>query len=164
MRKMGIETGADLQALDEAELVRRFGKVGRHYFRIVRGLDERPVRPDRRRKSVGAERTFLEDIDDVTEMEEKVEEIAEHVARRLRRVDTRGRTVTLKIKYHDFVVRTRSRTLPHNVESARDIAAAGCELLHTPAPPTRAVRLLGLTVSNLDNEDHREDDHQLRLL
>ncbi|MDX1740139.1 MAG: DNA polymerase IV [Rhodothermales bacterium] len=164
MKKLGIKTGADLQALDEAELVRRFGKVGRHFFRIVRGLDDRPVSPNRRRKSVGAERTFLEDISDVDEMETKLEEIAESVARRLERVGARGRTVTLKIKYHDFIVRTRSRTLPAEIGSSAEIAAVGRQLLHAPIPPDRSVRLLGLTVSNLDNEPREEDDHQLRLL
>ena len=164
MKKMGIKTGADLQALDEAEVVRRFGKVGRHYYRIVRGLDDRPVRPNRRRKSVGAERTFLEDISRVDEMESRVTEIAEHLAGRLERVGARGRTVTLKIKYHDFVVRTRSRTLDSDVGAATELAAVGRQLLCTPMPPDRAVRLLGLTVSNLDNQEHDEDDIQLRLL
>ncbi len=164
MKKMDIHTGADLQALEEAELVQRFGKAGRHFFKIVRGLDDRPVQPNRRRKSVGAERTFFDDIEDVGEMEAKIVEIAGHVARRLGRTGTRGRTVTLKIKYHDFVVRTRSRTLSEVVGDQTAIADVGRELLHSPLPPDRAVRLLGLTVSNLDNEDLDSADPQLRLL
>lgn len=164
MRKMGIETGADLQDLDEAELVRRFGKVGRHYYRIVRGLDNRPVQPDRRRKSVGAERTFFEDIADVEEMEAEIAEIAGHVARRLERAGARGRTVTLKIKFHDFVVRTRSRTVPDVVGDPEELALLGRQLLLAPMPPDRPVRLLGLSVSNLDNEEEEASDAQLRFL
>ena len=163
MKKMGIETGADLQALDEVELVRRFGKVGRHYHRIVRGLDERSVQPNRRRKSVGAERTFFEDLSDVEEMEQKIFEIAGNVAERMKRAGALGRTVTLKIKYHDFIVRTRSRTLPDYVADADELAAIGQQLLHAPVPG-RPVRLLGLSISNLDTGEGEPNDPQLRFL
>ncbi len=160
MKKMGIHTGADLQALSEVELVQRFGKMGRHYYRITRGLDEREVRPNRQRKSVGAERTFFEDIDDVEEMEHKIQEISMRVAERMQKAEAFGRTVTLKIKYHDFVVRSRSRTLPSAVNEAEALYTVGRELLHTPLPPERPVRLLGLSVSNL-NENEDTGDPQL---
>lgn len=157
MKKMGIHKGSDLQALSEVELVQRFGKVGRHFYRITRGLDEREVRPNRRRKSVGAERTFFEDIDDVEEMEHKIQEISMRVAERMQKAEAFGRTVTLKIKYHDFVVRSRSRTLPSAVNEAEALYRVGRELLHTPLPPERPVRLLGLSVSNLNTDDDSAD-------
>ncbi|MBT8399785.1 MAG: DNA polymerase IV [Rhodothermia bacterium] len=159
MKKQGVFTGADLQSLSEVELAQRFGKMGRHYYRIVRGLDDREVRPDRRRKSVGAERTFFEDLDDVGQMEDKIEEIARVLADRMERAGASGRTVTLKIKYHDFVVRTRSRTLPGTVCESADLYRVGRELLHTPMPPPRAVRLLGLSVSKLDSAADSEDPY-----
>lgn len=162
MKKLGINTGADLQALSEVELVQRFGKVGRHYYRIVRGLDDREVRPNRRSKSVGAERTFFEDIDDVGQMEERVAEIAEKLSERMERSGAAGRTLTLKIKYHDFVVRTRSRTLSSAVRESGELYLVAKGLLHTPTPPSRPVRLLGLSVSNLEFEGSREEtDRQL---
>ncbi len=162
MKKQGVYTGSDLQSLSEVELAQRFGKMGRHFYRIVRGLDDRNVRPDRRRKSVGAERTFFEDLDDVEQMEEKIEEIARILADRMKRAGATGRTVTLKIKYHDFVVRTRSRTLSNTVRESGDLYQVGRDLLHTPMPPPRPVRLLGLSVSKLDSAADAEDlDAQL---
>ena len=163
MKKLGINTGADLQALSEVELVRRFGKVGRNYHRIVRGLDDREVRPNRRSKSVGAERTFFEDLDEVPRMEEKIAEIASKLSERMERSGAAGRTLTLKIKYHDFVVRTRSRTLSSAVRESRDLYLVGKDLLHTPVPPSRPVRLLGLSVSKLEFDGASEEaDRQLR--
>ncbi len=162
MNKMGIHTGADLQSLDEVELVRMFGKAGRYYYRIVRGLDDRPVRTERRRKSVGAERTFFEDIASLDEMEGRLREVAARVAERMRRAGTAGRTVTLKIKYHDFVVTTRRRTIDLAINREEDLVDIGVELLQTPMPPGRPVRLLGLSVSNLE-QDEDQPARQLRI-
>jgi DNA polymerase-4 len=153
---IGIETGADLRRLDEALLVEHFGRVGRYYYRIVRGLDDRAVRPDRERKSLGAERTFERDISEVPEMLGKLEAIAAEVARRMAQASIAGRTITLKIKYHDFTISTRRRTLEHFTASAGELLAVGAGLLRDPFPPRRAVRLLGLTVSNLASPD--DDD------
>lgn len=149
MRAAGIYAGADLQAATEEALVRRFGKVGRFWHRIARGLDERPVRPNRVRKSVGAEKTFGADVRRVDEMEARLAEISARVAERLRRAEAAGFTVTLKIKYADFTVRTRRRTLPRAVAAPEALHAMACLLLADPAPPARPVRLLGLTVSSL---------------
>lgn len=150
MKALGIHTGADLRARSEAELVNRFGKVGRHYFRIVRGQDDREVSPDRPYKSIGAEETFDADLSDPAAMLETLKPIAERVAARMARADRFGRTVTLKIKHHDFTVLTRQHTLAEPVHSADELIALARWLLHTPAPPRRPVRLLGLTVSNFD--------------
>ena len=148
MKALGIHNGVDLAARSEDELVRRFGKVGHHYFRIVRGLDEREVRPDRPYKSIGAERTFERDLGDPEAMLEQLRPIAEQVAERMTAADSFGRTVTLKIKHHDFTVTTRQHTLADWVHSAEELIALAAWLLHHPEPPRLPVRLLGLAVSN----------------
>ncbi|HEX7069666.1 MAG TPA: DNA polymerase IV, partial [Rhodothermales bacterium] len=119
----------------------------------ARGDDQRTVEPDRERKSVGAERTFMEDISDPAQMLDRVRDIAIHVAERLRRVESAGRTVTLKIKYHDFEISSRSRTVGHFVSSESELCAIAGQLLETPEPPPRPVRLLGVSVSNLVGPD-----------
>ena len=148
MKEAGIHDGAGLRARSEAELVNRFGKVGRHYFRIARGQDERAVSPDRPYKSIGAEETFTTDLRAPDAMLEALGPIAERVAERMAKADLFGRTVTLKIKHHDFTVHTRQHTLADPVHSAEELMQLARWLLHTPAPPIRPVRLLGLTASN----------------
>lgn len=163
MRAMGIETGADLAMQSEKDLVARFGKVGHYYFKIARAQDDRPVRPDRERKSVGAERTFQRDLTDEAEMQERLVPIAENVAARLHRISATGKTVTLKIKFNDFSVTTRSRTFSHDLSSADDLIAISRELLHTPTFPGRPVRLLGISVSNLSRPTSENAARQLTL-
>ena len=150
MRKWGVETGADLKQKSELELARKFGKAGRHYFRIVRALDNRPVKPDRPRKSLSAEDTFPQDIETEAELLAELAKLARVVASRLEKADLRGYTVTLKIKYFDFVIRTRRKTYPKLISAESELLAAGKELLHRPALPDRPVRLLGLGVSNFE--------------
>lgn len=150
MKAAGIHNGADLCARPEEELVCRFGKVGQHYFRIVRGLDEREVRPDRPQKSIGAERTFDHDVTAPEALLERLGPIAERVAERMVAAESFGRTVTLKIKHHDFTVTTRQRTQADQVHTAEELLELARWLLHTPEPPSRPVRLLGLSVSNFD--------------
>jgi DNA polymerase-4 len=148
MKALGIHDGAELLARSEDELARRFGKVGRHYYRVARGEDDREVRPDRPLKSIGAEHTFDRDLAEPEAMLERLGPIAEQVALRMARSEHFGRTVTLKIKHHDFSVTTRQRTLPDQVDSAEELLTLALWLLHHPEPPRRPVRLLGLTVSN----------------
>jgi nucleotidyltransferase/DNA polymerase involved in DNA repair len=121
------------------------------------------VSADRERKSLGAERTFDRDLGDVEDLEERLTTIAADVMRRLGNASTTGRTVTLKIKYHDFTISTRSRTLPHDLRDEQELLATGLELLNTPAPPAGAVRLLGLTVSNLRLPESEKRCAQLML-
>jgi DNA polymerase-4 len=150
MKTLGIHTGGDLRARPQAELERRFGtRAGRHYFRIARGEDPREVSPDRPYKSIGAEETFVRDLSDPLDMEGTLTPLAETVARRMLAAGLCGRTVTLKIKHHDFTVHTRQRTLAEAVCSAEDLRALAAWLLRTPEPPRHPVRLLGITVSNL---------------
>ena len=148
MKELGIYTGADLRSRSEEELVQRFGKVGRFYYRIVRGEDRRPVQPNRVRKSVGAERTFATDLRRLDDMQTRIDDIAAHVSERLARAGAVGRTVTLKIKFTDFSVTTRSTTLQTDIHTTADLRKMAGRLLQQ-SPPARPVRLLGLSVSNL---------------
>ncbi len=162
MKDLGIYTGADLRARTEEELVLRFGKMGRFFYRIVRGEDHRPVKPERVRKSVGAERTFPQDLVRIDEMESRLAEIAENLGSRLTRAGVVGRTLTLKIKYTDFSVTTRSTTLHQDLQHSIDITNTACRLLRQ-SPPERPVRLLGISISNLHRGARGGGGEQLRL-
>src|SRR5918992_82360 len=136
MKALGIHTGAALRAHPQAELERRFGaRAGRHYFRIARGEDPREVSPDRPYKSIGAEETFDHDLSDPLALEAMLVPLAETVARRMHAAGLCARTVTLKIKHHDFTIHTRQRTLAEAVRSADDVLALASRLLRTPEPP-----------------------------
>jgi len=152
MKQLGIHHGADLKTWSELELAQQFGKVGRHFFRIVRGIDERPVQPDRERKSVGIETTFRHDLSDEAEMVAALRSLTEKICGRLERLETAAMTVTLKIKYLDFVQVTRRKTTPHYQRDVEQIYPIVDHLLHHPESPTRPVRLLGVYLSNLDHE------------
>ncbi len=148
MRDLSIETGADLQEMPERELTHHFGKWGRHFKKLAMGEDDRPVRPDRERKSVGAERTFSEDIAKPGDIDE-LRPIAEKVEERLQDASQRGRTVTLKLKSHDHEVSTRQTTLGRPVDSKKHLMVLVRRLLKRPHPPDEPVRLLGIHVSSL---------------
>lgn len=153
MKRLGILTGRDLKARSELELARHFGKAGRWYYRIVRGIDERPVQPDRVRKSVGAEQTFSQDLTGADEMLERIGALVRKVCGRMDALHTGGRTVTLKIKYLDFIQTTRSRTFGHSLREYGEVFEVCQALLHQPEFPPRPVRLLGVAVSSLDLEE-----------
>ena len=151
MNRLGIHTGLDLRACDLPFLIKAFGKAGRFYYWIARGVDERPVRADRIRKSIGTETTFLEDLTTFEAMRDVLVELSAKVWRHCEAVKMRGRTVTLKVKYLNFQIVTRSRTLPA-IACEEDIREAGIHLLAPLMPPSKGVRLLGLTVSNLEDD------------
>lgn len=153
MHSLGIRTGADLRLWPEEKLIRLFGKSGRYYANLVQGIDERPVTPDRIRKSVGAETTFSHNLIHLEAMQAELEGIAEEVARDLERLNQKGRTLTLKVKFADFVQITRSTTLPILIWEAADLYQLGCKLLEGVELEEKEVRLLGLTVSNLGQPD-----------
>jgi len=152
MHRMGVYTGKDLKGYSEIDLVQRFGKVGRHYFRIVRAQDERPVNPNRIRKSIGAERTFSDDLVQLSDMEERLHYISQVVYDHMKKSDNYGRTVTLKIKTSDFVILTRSKTFMREVRSYDELRATAVELLKAHRDEFERVRLLGVSVSNLMRE------------
>jgi len=152
MKKMGILTGADLKNRTEIELARHFGKAGRHFYRIVRAEDDRPVNPDRTRKSIGAERTFTEDLRSFGEMKERLAAISGIVFDHMAKHENFGRTVTLKLKTPTFKLITRSKTFGSELRTLEALQAAVFELLESNRDDFGAVRLLGVTVSNLEKE------------
>lgn len=163
MHQMGIFTGADLKRQPLALLQERFGKSGTHYYWISRGIDRRPVQPDRIRKSIGAENTFIRDLFRPEEMESEMVPLAEKVWQHSVRTQSHGRTVTLKVKFEDFRQITRSRTLSLPVSSAKEVHETARLLLATVLPSDKGVRLLGITLSGFEHEERREDSPQLTL-
>lgn len=165
MKRMHLFTGADLKKLSETEMISHFGKPGKFYYHIVRGIDERPVQPDRETKSLSAEDTFPYDLTDPAEMNEALEKIAQVVYKRLEHYQLKGKTVTLKIKYSDFRIITRSRSFPELVTDLQLIASTAKELLAGTGPENHKIRLLGITVSNFRElgTDHQNPGGQLEL-
>lgn len=152
MEKMGIRTGADLKQFSEIELAQRFGKAGRHYYKIVRAEDHRPVKPDRIRKSIGAERTFFDDLTRTEDMKEKIAYVAEKVFEHMEKHENFGRTVTLKAKTPEFKIITRSKSFGSEIRSFDLLQKIAFELLEDSRHELPAVRLLGVSVSNLEKE------------
>ncbi len=165
MKNMGLHTGADLKKMTEDELTKCFGKAGSFYYKIVRGIDDREVQPDRETKSVAAEDTFAYDLTQTSEMNAELDKIAKLVCARLEKYQLKGRTVTVKIKYNDFRQITRSRSLEQPVGDAETIAALAKELLLTTDPEGKKTRLLGISVSNFHEpvKLNKKDSWQLRL-
>jgi DNA polymerase IV len=162
MHNAGVFTGADLKRWSEPDLIKRFGKVGSFYFNIVRGQDDRPVVPNRIRKSLGAEESYAEDLVERHSIIEALQEIAETLKRRIDNSETSGRTLTLKVKYGDYQQVTRSRTVSASIQTVDEIMKLALELLDSTEIEQRHVRLLGLALSNLDCE--REDAEYVQLL
>jgi DNA polymerase-4 len=152
MNNMGVYTGGDLQKMSEIDLVQRFGKVGRFYYRMVRAEETREVKPDRIRKSIGAERTFSEDIFSTSEMKERLRFVTEKVFLYMKQTDNFGRTVSLKIKTPDFQTITRSKTFNSEVRTLPKLLDVVNELLDGNREDFDAARLLGMSVSNLSKE------------
>ncbi len=162
MKALGIHTGRDLRERELLFLIKTFGKAGRFYYWIARGVDERPVQADRIRKSIGAETTFLEDLTSFEAMREVLVELAAKVWRHCHATKMRGKTVTLKVKYFDFQTITRSRTLAGPVAGEADLGAITIDLLARLKPP-KGVRLLGVTLSNLETACEGQLQVQMRL-
>lgn len=163
MERLGILTGGDLREKPLAFLQQHFGKSGAWYYRISRGIDERPVQPDRQRKSVGAEDTFAADIFDLEAARAEITPLVAKVWRHCEAKGSRGRTVTLKVKYADFQQITRSRTIGVAPGSAADVETIAFSLLDAVFPTEKGIRLIGVTLSSFD-EDHSDDPEQLRLM
>ncbi|CAN5221105.1 DNA polymerase IV [soil metagenome] len=148
MKNLGLHTGADLKKLTEQELTKHFGKAGKFFYKIVRGNDPREVQPHRETKSVGAEDTFAYDLTSVEEMNEELEKIGDILHDRLKRSGLKGRTVTLKIKYYDFKLATRSHSFEEPVNDFETIVASAKQLLIATDPEDKKIRLLGISISN----------------
>ena len=151
MYNLGIFVGNDLKRKTVEELVKSFGKSGTHYYNIVRGIHNSAVKPNRIRKSIAAERTFSENISSEIFMIERLDKIADELERRMKKSDTKGKTVTLKIKYSDFTQQTRSKTKADFMQTKKEFFPVVKELLYQNKL-TNSVRLLGLSFGNLNTE------------
>src|SRR5690242_3753161 len=149
MERLGIHTGADLREWSLAALQANFGSSAEWYWRICRGIDEREVKPDRPYKSVSAERTFDEDLRDPERLAAELDRIAGYAWDRVGRAEVAGRTVTLKVKFGDFTLITRSRSFTAPVPDLPAFTAAGQTLLAALHPLPKGIRLLGLGLHNL---------------
>jgi DNA polymerase-4 len=152
MYQLGIFTGKDLKEKTIEYLSDHFGKAGRYYYYVVRGIHTSEVKSHRTVKSVGTEHTFFENLVSEVFMLEKLETIAGELERRLQKSKIAGKTITLKIKYSDFTVQTRSKTLPYFISDKSLIMEMVKELLFQERPKD-SVRLLGISLSNLNNEE-----------
>ncbi len=152
MKRHGIETGHDLKSKSLQFLQQHFGKSGPYFYGIARGIDERQVKADRVRKSVGAEDTFAQDIDALDAAQTELRPLAEKIWRYCEAHDITGKTVTVKIKYSDFTQATRSRTVPQGLSSIELVIEIADALLSSVYPFKRPVRLLGITLSSLSTE------------
>lgn len=151
MYQLGIFTGNDLKTKPIEFLEEKFGKGGSYYYNVVRGIHTSEVKPHRIPKSVGAERTFNENLSSEIFMLERLERIAEELERRLKKAAIAGKTITLKIKYSDFTLNTRSKTIPYFIADKILILETAKELLYQEELQN-SVRLLGISLSNLNTD------------
>ena len=162
MNLLGIEKGADLKKWQEVDLIKHFGKAGSHYYHIVRGIDERSVHNDHVRKSFGAERTFSTDYNDWTLLKTELEGIANKVSERMGKKSVKGKTISLKLRYDNFETITRALTLSFYTSSKEVLFEQSVQLMEQTQAGDRKVRLLGISVSNLDSEKKEETGIQLK--
>lgn len=148
MHNDNIFTGADLKRKEQGWLHKHYGKSGLAYYQLVRGIDNRPVNPNRERKSVGAERTYGSNLTSDAEIESRIKELISELDKRLQLAHKKGRTLTLKVRYNSFETHTFSRTPGILLTTEKDFAPVAWQLL-AEAKIDQPVRLLGLTVSNL---------------
>lgn len=151
MYHLGIFTGKDLKSKSKEFLEEHFNKSGLHFYNIVRGIHNSEVKPNRIAKSVAAEHTFTENLTSEIFMLDKLQRIAEELEKRLRKYNISGKTVTLKIKYSDFTIQTRSKTLPYFIADKGLLFETAQELLYQERMK-ESVRLLGISLNNLNTE------------
>jgi len=162
MHQLGIRTGADLKQWSEQGLVSNFGKAGHIYYQNARAIDERPVQSQRIRKSVSSETTFEKDMDSYDELRLELEKVALDVIHYITKNNYKGRTVSLKIKYADFKIISRSKTFPVIITDYETLLNAGSELLKMVDLSTK-VRLIGIGIRNNEEEVIWTEDTQLRI-
>jgi DNA polymerase-4 len=160
MYQLGIYTGKELKAQSLDFLIAHFGKSGAYYYQVVRGIHNSPVKPHRIPKSVGAERTFEKNLSSELFLEDKLEQIAELLEKRLEKNKCAGKTITLKIKYSDFKVQTRSKTGTLYLASKELILEQAKELLYQEKL-SNSVRLIGISLSNLNTLKKKHSKHAI---
>nr|WP_294873980.1 DNA polymerase IV [uncultured Pedobacter sp.] len=166
MKSMQLHTGADLKRLSEQELIKYFGKVGKFYYAIVRGIDQRAVQSERQTKSLAVEDTFEHDLITIEEMHTELGKLADKLAIRLNKNQLKGRTITLKIKYSDFKQITRNQSFPNPVSDYQIIIDTAKLLLENTDLVDKKVRLLGISLSNFNEiqiSSRSGDPYQLQL-
>jgi DNA polymerase-4 len=161
MAGLGIATGLDLRAQSQTFLQQHFGKAGSYYYWAARGIDERPVRADRIRKSVGAENTFPADLFAYEAARDALREIVDKVWAYCEASTIRARTVTLKVKFANFQVITRSRTGQTQITTRSELEQVSNALLEPLFPVSRGIRLLGVSLSSLAEEAERDPEFSL---
>lgn len=159
MKSQGIFNGEDLRLKTLEFLNQNYGKQGAHFYNIVRGIQFSQVKPDRLRKSIAAERTFGSDIISQRYMLQQLERIADEIEKRLMKNGSKGKTITLKLKFTDFTIQTRSKTVLHWVQKKADFFPI-VEELFLQQPIEKSVRLLGISFSKLDNNEEL-DQHSI---
>ncbi|GGG38063.1 DNA polymerase IV 2 [Croceivirga lutea] len=159
MYQLGIFTGNDLKQKSLEYLTTEFGKSGKYYYNVVRGIHLSEVKPERTPKSVGAERTFSKNLSSEIFMLERLQNIAEELDKRLSKSNIAGKTITLKIKYSDFTLQTRSKTLTYFIANKDLILETAKELLYQ-APIDGSVRLLGISLANLNTNKKKEVEEE----
>lgn len=163
MYSFGIFTGKDLKTKSLEFLDEKFGKSGSHYYNVVRGIHNSEVKPHRIPKSVGAERTFSENLSSEIFMLERLEQITVELERRLKKSKIAGKTITLKIKYSDFTLQTRSKTLRYFISDGNLILETAKDLLYQDTLEN-SVRLLGISLSNLNTEKKEKSKEEKEVL
>jgi DNA polymerase-4 len=163
MNGLGIFTGLDMRSQSLEFMQANFGKAGAHYYWISRGVDDREVRANRTRKSVGAENTFSSDLTEFDAMVAELQPLIDKVWRHCEDKGSRGRTVTLKLKFNDFEIITRSRSVPVAVANRSDLDQLATGLLQHEMPVPKPVRLLGVSLSSLQGEETEEPQLDLLL-
>jgi DNA polymerase-4 len=163
MNSLGIHTGLDMRHQTLDFIKANFGKAGAYYYWISRGVDNREVRANRIRKSIGAENTFSSDLTDFDAMAAELQPLIDKVWRHCEDKGSRGRTVTLKVKFADFELISRSRTVSGKIGSRGELQAASAALLRALFPLNKAVRLLGVSISGFVGSDERDRAKQITL-
>lgn len=153
-RDLGINDGNDLKKIKKTDLVSWFGKAGAYYYNIVRGIDNRDVIPVRENKSIGAENTFETDLTNMDDILFRFTSIIERAWKRIERHNVSGKTLTLKVKFYDFEIFSRSKTFNFFIDSKEVIMHEAFSLLKKEVPFKKSVRLLGVTLSNFKEDDH----------
>jgi Nucleotidyltransferase/DNA polymerase involved in DNA repair len=161
MHKLGIHQGADLKKWDLSSLVRNFGKAGKFYYDIARGIDDRPVEPFSERKSVGTELTYEKDLTTRFEIIAELYKIEKELMERLENTETTGKTITIKVKFANFRQVTRSKTLQKYIRDFDTLHREVSLIRRSMKLEDVRIRLLGVSISNLESEDSEE--HQLDL-
>lgn len=163
MYALGIFTGKELRTKSLEFLIEKFGKSGSYYYNVVRGIHHSPVKPHRIAKSVGAERTFSENLSSEIFMLERLDHIAKELEKRLKKSKIAGKTITLKIKYSDFTLQTRSKTLPYFISDKALILETAKNLLFQDHLEN-SVRLLGISLANLNTQKKKTEKEEKEVL